>query len=101
MCSLTGCNGWNHMHLSAHNHLPTPYRPCPKTRKRLVVLDHKHINNMSEDSHPWYANINDAFVHRTAVPCLPIKGWSNGCRRPSRRSSHMATVFKVHHGINE
>ena len=39
----------------------------------LVVLDHKH-KAMIETNHPWYANLNDDFVHLANGSLLANKG---------------------------
>ena len=93
-----------HASVSPHNHFANAVSAfAHKIREGgLIVLDHKHINNMSEDSHPWYANINDAFVHLNNGSMLANQGlveWLSPDLHGDYHS-HMATVFKVHHGIN-
>ena len=67
----------------------------------LVVLDHKHIH-MGEGGHAWYANTNDVFVHLNNGSMLANQGLVEWLAPDlyGDYHSHMATVFKVHHGIN-
>ena len=67
----------------------------------LVVLDHKH-KAMIETNHPWYANLNDDFVHLANGSLLVNKGvveWMSPDLY-GEYHSHMATVYEVHHGID-
>ena len=66
----------------------------------LVVLDHKH-KAMIEANHPWYANVNDDFVHLPCGSLLANKGlveWMSPDLY-GEYQSHMATVYEVHHGV--
>lgn len=66
----------------------------------LVVLDHKH-KAMIAANHPWYDNLNDAFVHLSGGSLLANKGvveWISP-NLYGDHQSHMATVYEVHHGI--
>ena len=66
----------------------------------LVVLDHKH-KTMIEANHPWYANLNDDFVHLANGSLLANKGvveWLSPDLYGDYQS-HIATVYEVHHGL--
>ena len=66
----------------------------------LVVLDHKH-KAMIETNHPWYANVNDDFVHLANGSLLANKGvveWLSPDLYGDYQS-HIATVYEVHHGL--
>ena len=66
----------------------------------LVVLDHKH-KAMIETNHPWYANVNDDFVHLVNGSLLANKGvveWLSPDLYGDYQS-HIATVYEVHHGL--
>ena len=66
----------------------------------LVVLDHKH-KGMIEHGHPWYASVNEPFVHLPGGSLLANKGvveWMSPDLY-GEYHSHMATVYEVHHGI--
>jgi len=66
----------------------------------LIIVDHKHAT-MDEGHHPWYAFGTDEFIHLGAHTLLHNKGlieWM-APNVDGDYQTHVATVFKVHHGI--
>ena len=66
----------------------------------LLVLDHKH-KGMNEHGHPWYASLNEAYVHLPGGSLLANKGvveWMSPDLH-GEYHTHTATVYEVHHGV--
>ena len=66
----------------------------------LVIMDHKH-KQMSEGEHPWYDFGNSPYLHLNDHTLLHNEGVIEWLAPDIHGDyvSHMATVFKVHHGI--